>query len=248
MSYLQKWCLFCWALIFLSGCVTENQAHQVILQSIKAHGLEDLDDASLKFTFRQRGYTYWKNEGRFVYQRIQQDSAQNKIVDRLDNDGLKRYVNDTIVALSSKDSAAFASSVNSVIYFAFLPYFLKDPAVQTSYLGVRKIEGKDYHKIKVGFQAEGGGKDFQDEFVYWIDKETYLLDYLAYNYLTDGGGARFRKVTDRIQVGSYLINQYDNLKPVPASMEVEKFDELYEAGNLQFLSSIVLEDFKIHLE
>lgn len=245
MSYLQKLCLFCWALIFLSGCVTENQANQVILQSIKAHGFGDLDDASLQFTFRQRGYSYWKKDGRFVYERIQQDSVLNEIVDRLDNDGLRRYRNDTIVVLSSKDSAAYASSVNSVIYFAFLPYFLKDPAVQTSYLGVRKIDGKEYHKIKVGFHADGGGKDFEDEFVYWMDKESYLLDYLAYNYLTDGGGARFRKMTSRVQVGSYFINQYDNFKPVPATMEVEKFDELYEARKLQYLSSIVLEDFKM---
>lgn len=245
MSYLQKLCLFCWALIFLSGCVTENQANQVILQSINAHGFGDLDDASLQFTFRQRGYSYWKKEGRFVYERIQQDSVLNEIVDRLDNDGLRRYRNDTIVVLSSKDSAAYASSVNSVIYFAFLPYFLKDPAVQTSYLGVQKIDGKEYHKIKVGFHADGGGKDFEDEFVYWMDKESYLLDYLAYNYLTDGGGARFRKVTSRVQVGSYFINQYDNFKPVPATMEVEKFDELYEARKLQYLSSIVLEDFKM---
>lgn len=245
MAYLQKWFLFCWIGIGLGSCETENLANQVIIQSIQAHGFDDLDNASLEFTFRNRGYSYWKKEGKFIYQRFQQDSALNEIVDRLDNEGLKRYRNDTIVALTSKDSAAYASSVNSVIYFAFLPYFLKDPAVRTSYLGVRKIDQKEYHKIKVSFQAEGGGKDFQDEFVYWFDKETYLLDYLAYNYLTDGGGARFRKVTNRVSIGSYLINQYDNLKPVPANMDVEKFDELYEEGNLQYLSSIELEEIKI---
>ncbi|MEY2950091.1 MAG: hypothetical protein RLZZ248_1292 [Bacteroidota bacterium] len=246
MTYFQKLVVYCWMWVGLVSCVAENQAEQVILQSIKAHGFDDLDQASLEFTFRNRGYTYWKKEGRFEYKRIQRDSLMNEIVDLLDNDGLTRYKNEAIEPLNAKDSAAYASSVNSVIYFALLPYFLKDPAVQTSYLGIRKIGDKEYHKIKVGFEVEGGGKDFQDEFVYWFDTNTYLLDYLAYNYLTDGGGARFRKVTQRIAVGSYLFNQYDNLKPVPASMEVEKFDVLYEAGKLQYLSTIVLEEIKIH--
>lgn len=246
MAYLQKMVLFCWIGVGLISCGSVNQATGVILQSIKAHGFEELDHASLAFTFRNRSYSYWKKEGKFIYKRIQLDSLQNEIVDLLDNDGLTRYQDGIKVALSSKDSAAYASSVNSVIYFAFLPYFLKDPAVEASYLGLQKIGGKAYHEIKVSFQVEGGGKDFQDEFVYWINKETHLLDYLAYNYLTDGGGARFRKVTSRVAMENYLINQYDNFKPVPPSMEVEKFDELYEAGNLQYLSSIILEEIKIH--
>src|SRR6056300_1334649 len=118
MTYFQKLVVYCWIWVGLVSCVAENQAEQVILQSIKAHGFDNLDHASLEFTFRNRGYTYWKKEGRFEYKRIQRDSLMNEIVDLLDNDGLTRYKNEAIEPLNAKDSAAYASSVNSVIYFA----------------------------------------------------------------------------------------------------------------------------------
>ena len=36
------------------------------------------------------------------------------------------------------------------------------------------------------FKENGGGKDYQDEFRYWININNGQIDYLAYNYLTEG--------------------------------------------------------------
>jgi hypothetical protein len=30
--------------------------------------------------------------------------------------------------------------------------------------------------------GQNGGADFDDEFHYWINKQTHKIDYLAYNY------------------------------------------------------------------
>ena len=137
-----------------------------------------------------------------------------RVHDHLTNGGLWREVAGEKVVLSIKDSAAYANSVNSVIYFALLPYFLNDPAVIKTYLGTEVIGEKEYERVMVTFQQEGGGKDFEDEFIYWFDGDTYHLDFLAYNYITDGGGARFREAFNARQINGVRFVNYTNYKPI----------------------------------
>ena len=59
----------------------------------------------------------------------------------------------------------------------------------------------------------GGGEDFQDEYRYWIDPESGHIDYLAYNYHTDGGGTRFRKAKNRRKKEGFVFQDYINFKP-----------------------------------
>ena len=72
-------------------------------------------------------------------------------------------------------------------YFAQLPYGLNSPAVQKKILGEATINGNTYYEIEVTFSKEGGGIDFEDRFVYWIHKENFTVDFLAYRYATNGG-------------------------------------------------------------
>ena len=67
--------------------------------------------------------------------------------------------------------SSYSESLNSVIYFALLPYKLSDKAVKVSYKQDVSILGKDYFEIEVTFDVEGGGKDHDDKFYYWVDKE-----------------------------------------------------------------------------
>ena len=78
-----------------------------------------------------------------------------------------------------------------------LPFGLNDPAVIKEYLGQKVINQQLYEKVKVTFLQENGGKDFEDVFVYWIHAESKTVDFLAYSYLTDGGGVRFRQAINR---------------------------------------------------
>jgi hypothetical protein len=70
--------------------------------------------------------------------------------------------------------------LNSVIYFATLPYKLQDASVTKTFVEEATIKGKRYDLIKVTF-GQDGGKDFDDEYMYWINKDT-PSDYLAYSY------------------------------------------------------------------
>ncbi len=87
----------------------------------------------------------------------------------------------------------YSNSVNSVAYFALLPFRLNDAAVNKRYIGTSEIKGEPYFEIEVTFQQKGGGKDHDDVFIYWIHQQHFTMDYLAYSFIVDGGGTRFRK-------------------------------------------------------
>ena len=221
--------------------IITDTAAWLIEQAIDAQGIDRLADRTVAFRFRDRGYTATFDAGRFVYTRTQQTEAGDELVDSLTNQGLVRYRNGRREILSAKDSSAYANSVNSVIYFALLPRFLRDPAVVTEYLGRVSIGDQTYYKLGVGFRPEGGGKDYEDEFVYWFDTTDFSLDYLAYNYLTDGGGARFRSAYNVRLVDSIRFADYVNWAPPNDRRDVRQFDSLYRAGLLDTLSLIETE-------
>lgn len=222
-----------------------DEAQKIVNRAIEKHGGAVYDDLSLAFDFRDRHYEGMRKEGKFVYKRLLKQEDGTELLDILNNEKLIRQKNGEEVALSAKDSSAYANSVNSVFYFALLPYFLNDPAANKTYLGQAQLKGKPYHKIKVTFQQEDGGKDFEDEFVYWIHAEDYTMDYLAYNYLTDGGGARFREAYNVRTVKGVRFADYINYKPELDSRAVENFDTMLEAGQMKEVSRIDTENVEV---
>ncbi|MBD3627804.1 DUF6503 family protein [Cyclobacterium sp.] len=241
-----KYLLLLGTIFCLCACSSNNEAQKIIDQSIAAHGGELFQNAKISFDFRDRHYEIFKSPNRFRYVRSFSDES-GKVEDVLDNDGFERKVNGNPVVLTEKDENAYSNSVNSVAYFAYLPYGLNDAAVMKQYLGETKLEGKDYHLIKVTFRQEGGGEDHEDEFLYWINKQDYKMDYLAYTYHTDGGGIRFRKAINTHDVSGILLQDYENYKPEDERLPVESIQELFESGELELLSKILLENVEVEL-
>jgi hypothetical protein len=225
----------------------EDEATVLIRKAIEQHGGDLYTHSFMEFDFRDRHYTSRRNGGQFTYERIFTDEEGNGVRDVLSNDGFHREIKGEKVALSAKDSSDYSNSVNSVLYFVQLPYFLLDPAVNRSYLGETTIQGEPYHEILVTFSQEGGGKDYEDEFVYWIHRERFTMDFLAYNYLTDGGGARFRESYNVRTVEGIRFADYINYKPGEDSREVANFDSLFEAGKLVEVSRIDSENIQVEI-
>ncbi|MCR9084335.1 MAG: hypothetical protein NXH89_18040, partial [Cyclobacteriaceae bacterium] len=92
---------------------------------------------------------------------------------------------------------------------------------------------------------DGGGEDFDDEFLYWIGTEDFYVDFMAYSYHTDGGGVRFREVSSVVTVDGIRFQNYLNFKPEDKNTPVENMQELYEKGNLELLSEINLENIQV---
>lgn len=222
-----------------------DEAQKIVNRAVEKHGGSAYDNLSLAFDFRDRHYEGMRKAGKFEFKRLLKQEDGTELLDILDNEKLIRKKNGELVELSPKDSSAYANSVNSVFYFALLPYFLNDPAANKAYLGQTEMKGEPYHKIKVTFRQEDGGKDFEDEFVYWIHAKEYTMDYLAYNYLTDGGGARFREAYNVRTVEGVRFADYINYKPEPDSRAVEDFDSLFEAGQMKELSRIDTENIEV---
>ncbi|MFN3997890.1 DUF6503 family protein [Algoriphagus sp.] len=231
--------------ILCFSCNQRTEAEKIVDASIEAHGGKTYESSKIEFDFRNIHYTIFKSPSAFEYIREFTDST-GRVKDVLNNSGFVREVNGTrIDTLTEERVGAFSRSINSVAYFAFLPYGLNDSAAIKTYLGETEIKGEKYHLIKVTFVPEGGGEHYEDEFLYWIGVEDYYLDYMAYSYHTEGGGVRMREVNGFKEVGGIRFQNYLNLKPANKNTPVEKMQELYISGKLEQLSEINLENISV---
>ncbi|MBD3662281.1 MAG: hypothetical protein HUJ11_09045 [Arenibacter algicola] len=218
----------------------------IVDKAIEVSGMEKMRNAEATFIFREHTYEYRRQNGQFTYTRIGKNKENILVRDVYTNKGFIRHVADTLVNLTEKRKNAYTNSVNSVIYFAFLPLWLKDPAVILEDQGRSVIKGKEYHKILVTFKQEGGGDDFEDVFLYWFDVEDYSMDYLAYKYFTGKGGMRFREAYNTRKVNGVLLQDYRNLQPkIEGGIDFDEIEKAFENDQLEELSLIILKNVKI---
>ncbi len=208
-----------------------SKADLLVQHAISTHGGKKYDTAHYQFIFRDKIYTFKNNHDQYEYTVISKKEGRN-IKTVLNNDGL--YQTGKPNPLTPKQKKGTASTLNSVIYFATLPHKLNDPAVIKNYIGSTQIKNKTYAIVEISFTKEGGGSDHDDIFYYWINKETFTIDYLAYNYQVNNGGVRFRSAYNRRNVGGILFQDYVNykaevdtpLKDLPLLWEQDKLKEL----------------------
>ena len=67
--------------------------------------------------------------------------------------------------LADSTRSKLSNAVNSVHYFAYLPYGLNGSAVHKELLGTTTLKNKEYYKIRVTFSEAGGGEDYEDVFM-----------------------------------------------------------------------------------
>lgn len=226
------------------SCDSRTEAEKIVDAAIDAYGGALYETSAITFDFRGTHYSIFKSPTAFEYSREFSDST-GQVVDVLNNSGFTRKVNGVLIdTLNEERIGAFSRSVNSVAYFAFLPYGLNDAAAIKTYLGQTDVKGKKYNLIKVTFQAEGGGEHFEDEFLYWFGVDDSKMDYMAYSYHTDGGGVRMRDVRATREVGGIRFQDYNNLKAANKETPLDSMQVLYETGALVKLSEINLENIK----
>lgn len=234
----------------LVACKEKTQpltAQQIVDQAIEKAGGVLYEKAHIEFDFRDIHYISTRWGSRYSYERVQTDSAGAKIHDVLSNKGFERFINDSLVQVVDSMANKYANSVNSVHYFAYLPYGLNDKAVHKKLLGEKTLKGKNYYFIEVTFSEENGGEDHSDVFLYWINKETFLIDYLAYLYHTGEGGIRFREVFNSRTIKGIRLADYKNYKPFADDIDLHQIGELFDAGKLELLSEIVNENVAVEI-
>lgn len=213
--------------------VVLSKADEVINSAIKAHGGELYKTANFSFVFRGKQYHFENDKEKYKYT-VEFKDKDTMVKDILTNGKFERYKNEVLQNTNEKDVKKYSEALNSVIYFASLPYKLNDASVNKKYIEETIIRNQEYHVVEVTFNEEGGGEDFEDEFHYWINKKTNKMDFLAYNYKVNDGGVRFREAYNTRIVNGITFQDYINyeapintaLKDLPKLLETKKLKEV----------------------
>ncbi|MBT0608290.1 DUF6503 family protein [Aequorivita echinoideorum] len=234
-------------LLFVSCDQKEENltAQQIVDKAIENAGGNIYENATINFTFRDTQYSSLRKNGNFEYRRVAKDSI-GEITDVLTNNGFERFVNNQKINLADTTAAKYANSLNSVNYFVQLPFGLNDPAVQKELIGTAEINKEKYYEIEVTFKAEGGGKDHEDIYMYWIHQKNFTVDYLAYKFYTNEGGIRFREAFNERTNNGIRFVDYKNYKLEPwKNVPLQQLDSLFTAGKLELLSEIKTENISV---
>jgi hypothetical protein len=235
--------------LFLLSCKNKKpsvlNANEIINNSIEISGGEAFHVSTIAFDFRDKHYVAKRNNGLFQLERHFKDSVFN-VKDVISNDGFKRKVDDELLDIPDSLAVKYAASVNSVHYFSVLPYGLNDVAVIKTLLGEETIKERNYYKIQVTFKQDGGGEDYEDIFVYWIDSETFKVNYLAYSYKeNDDLGFRFREAYNERFINGIRFVDYNNYKSKTNKVSVVELGKLFDNKQLELLSKIELKNVSV---
>ena len=222
------------------------------------HGVDALDRAEVTFSFRGTPFAAWRDGSQFRYARQLVDDAGRRVEEVVDNAGTHRFVDGAEVELADDEAGRVHTAVNSVVYFALLPYALTDPAVRVRTLGPDSVAGAAYDRLEATFAQEGGGTDWDDRYVYWIRQPDAAdagatLDFLAYSYAPTPGdtsrnetGVRFREVIGTQDAGGVRFQAYRNLTADSIGpRDLERFGALYDAGQTRPVSDVVLDSIRV---
>lgn len=237
------------------GPTGDPEAVALIEAARQAHGASALNHAEVRFSFRGTPFTLERHGGRFRYARTRTDSLGRSVTEVVDNNGTRRLVEGGEEQLSEAERQAVATAVNSVAYFALLPYPLADPAVQARALGRDSVEGAPYEAVEVTFAQDGGGADWEDRYLVWLHPERHTMDYLAYTYEPTPGdtsrtetGHRFRRVIGVTEIpvdgDTVRFQDYANLT-ADSLAQLEDYPEALAAGRTIPVSEVILDSVRV---
>lgn len=221
----------------------------LIDSALVAHGASTLDRAVVTFRFRDDRYRLRHDVDGFHYRRTYTDSLGRTVTEGITNDSTYRRTNGRPVDLSPSERESIETTVNSVAYFTLLPEPLGDPAVQSTYKGRDTINGVAYHRVKVTFRKQDGGRDWQDQFMYWFRTDTYTMDYLAYGYglgPEEEPGTRFREAHNARRINGFRIADYYNYTvDTLAADQLSQYPDLWARNAVRLVSRIELDSVQV---
>jgi hypothetical protein len=234
--------------LFISCAKKETPltAQQIVDKTFVRSGADKVGSAQIRFQFRDKKYAAIRKKGTFYLERTALNTT-SKIRDVISNEGFQRFEDDTPITVADTMAVKYRNSINSVHYFSVLPYGLNDKAVQKKLLPSSVVAGKDYFKVMITFLEDGGGEDFEDVFVYWIGKEDFLIDYLAYTFHTNGGGKRFRVLKEQCNIKGIRFVDYHNYQPIHPETPLVDLDLAFDKKQLKKVSEIILENIEVTL-
>lgn len=219
-------------------------AESIIDSAISYYSHTEVQGQIISFDFRERDYSVeWRSSGVYYESSYQDSLGRHKR--QLDNGAYAELLDGDLLDISPEDAVNRRASVNSVLYFGLLPYHLRDEAVKSQYLGIEVMDGDSCYKIEVRFDETDGGDDFQDVFLYWFDTSSYAMRYLAYSYIEDEGGTRFRAAYNARRINGIMFQDYENFRGPSDPDSLKYISSMYSEGTLPLLSKIEVNQIRV---
>jgi Family of unknown function (DUF6503) len=213
-------------LILMGSCgINQPSGNEIMDKAFARHGGEYLKNLEIDFKFRNFKYEAKIVDGEFAFQQRTPVGYSNVS----EGDEKRRFAQ---------------SDAKSVFHFALLPYNVNDKLAHKELMCTSKIKGEDYYKVEVTFDTNGGGDDFEDVYIYWVHKENFTIDYLAYSFYINGGGVRFREAYNQREVNGVRFQDYINYT-IDEDYPAQELDYAFQTGLLREISRIDLDDIEV---
>jgi len=224
-----------------------QEIKKIIEKTIEVAGGENYKRATITFKFRDRIYKSRRRGMEFSLER-QITEASDSIRDVVSNSGFQRYVNDSLRTIPDSLLARLNKKIKTVHYFAHLPYGLDNRGLVKDLVGDTQIKGEPYFQLKMTFGQAAPGVAGHDEFMFWIHKDDFTLDYLAYKFVEEEEGIRFRAAYNPRVINGIRFVDYKNFTFQDPKTELSDLVELYESDQLELLSTIQTEILEVEVE
>ena len=226
-----------------TSAIAVTKADSIVVRAIELHGGDRFEATETEFDFRDWHFKVWRDGGMFEYTRTYSDSS-GQIVEVMDNEGFSRTADGLPYEMTEREWNIWTEAVMANVYFTFLPYKLTDPAVIRQMLDPVTIEGQPYQTVEITFEEEGGGRDWEDRFLFWFHELDGTMDYFAY-YYTLRGTSRFRKLINEREIGGIVFADHENYNADTLGFNLEHAPAKFEAGELELASNVILENIVV---
>ncbi|GJQ62331.1 MAG: hypothetical protein SCALA702_13840 [Melioribacteraceae bacterium] len=232
--------------ILISSCTKQETAETILKKSVEAHGGDLYQNSIITYNFRDQNYKLTMDGWKFSYERSFSDSTGSEIIEGMDNKGAYKSLNGVKQDISEDETARLKYSINAARYFNVLPLQLINKAVVPKLLGEATIDEQYYYELEITFRKEGGGEDYQDRYILWIEKEDHLLEYFAYYYHVNGGGSRFREMVNTRKVGGLILSDQINYTSESIDRNIEDYKTKFVSGDIKKVSEITLKNLEVN--
>ncbi|MGW8122078.1 DUF6503 family protein [Roseivirga echinicomitans] len=233
-----------WVMACSSCSVNEPTAQQILNAAIQKHGYKPGEALEVEFDFRGDHFNARISDKGDVYKRISHEN-ENELEDIVTTNTYIRRVNRKEVRIKNDSlSKIYAADTRSVVYFALLPNAINREVINKRLMPSISIKGEPYFKVEVTYGRNGGGNNFENIFVYWINQNTHAIDYLAYSYYINGGGVRFREAYNQREVDGVLFQDYINYT-IDSDFPAHELDYAFQTNQLREISRINLENIQV---
>lgn len=220
---------------------------EIVDRAIEFHGgeLYRHSDSSLQLCSRSGCYqiSVRMDGGLFDY-RVSGPYRERTRAVHWTNDSLSLRHDGEPMAVLSEAEQGVRDWAMARIYFAYLPFRLNDPSAIRRDLGLESWDGRELHKVKVGF-LPGSSTDADDEYLYWFDPESGRLEQFAYSFSGNPGGLRFRRLGNYRRVGGILFSDQENLGVEGEGLTVDQITPAFVRERMRPVSEVTVSEITV---